>query len=160
MKTFSTQELMYLAGLVDGDGSIIAQNVRRKDYVNKFQIRLTVQVTQLTKRRHHLVRIQSLVGAGSVQDYKDGISHYQLIGGAQVYNLLTQLVPYLRIKKKQANLVIRIIQQLPAGKKSKEKFLELCQLADQVADLNDSKTRTVTADVVASELQGHTWIPR
>lgn len=159
MKTFTVADLTYLAGLIDGDGSIIAQNVRRKDYKNRFQIRLTVQVTQRNKRREHLDKIQKMIGAGTVQTNKYDISHYQLIEVREVYNFLKQLAPYLRMKKKQAYLVIRIIEQLPTAKKTKEEFLKLAELADQVASLNDSKTRTVTADVVASELADHIWIP-
>jgi hypothetical protein len=159
MKTFTVGDLTYLAGLIDGDGSIIAQNVRRKDYKNKFQIRLTVQISQRNKRQEHLEKIQRLIGAGTVQKYEKGMAQYQLIETSEVYNFLQQLLPYLRMKKKQAALVIRIIQQLPAAKASKEEFLKLAELADQVASYNDSKTRKVTADVVAKELADHDWIP-
>lgn len=40
----------YIAGFIDGDGSIIAQIVRREDYVRKFQIRVSVVFYQKTKR--------------------------------------------------------------------------------------------------------------
>lgn len=159
MKKFTVGDLTYLAGLIDGDGSIIAQNVRRHDYANKFQIRLTVQVTQRNKRREHLEQIKSLIGAGRIQVNKKAIANYQLTEASEVYNFLEQLLPYLRMKKKQAALVIRIIQQLPAAKVSKEEFLKLAELADQVASYNDSKKRTVTAAVVANELADHVWKP-
>jgi hypothetical protein len=51
MKNLTTNDLIYLAGFLDGDGSIIAQLVSRKDYKFKYQIRLTLQFTQLKKRR-------------------------------------------------------------------------------------------------------------
>ena len=44
-------DCIYLAGFLDGGGSLIAQLVSRQDYKFKFQIRLTVQITQLKKRR-------------------------------------------------------------------------------------------------------------
>lgn len=51
MKNLTHHDIIYLAGFLDGDGSIIAQLVFRKDYKFKFQIRLTLQFSQLKKRR-------------------------------------------------------------------------------------------------------------
>jgi len=51
MKHLNQTDCIYYAGFLDGDGSIIAQLVLRQDYKFKFQIRLTLQFTQLRKRR-------------------------------------------------------------------------------------------------------------
>jgi len=51
MKQLNQTDCIYLAGFLDGDGSIIAQMVLRQDYKFKFQIRLTLQFTLLKKRR-------------------------------------------------------------------------------------------------------------
>ena len=152
MNKIKNEDLLYLAGLIDGDGSIIAQLVRKADYVFKFQIRLTVQITQLKKRRHFLEDFKEIIGKGTIRD-RGNVSDYILTDTKMVYEFLKQLAPYLRIKKKQANLVIKIIEQLPSAKNAKETFIELCTLVDQVAELNDSKNRTITAFVVANELQ-------
>lgn len=152
MKILNKDDLLYLAGLIDGDGSIIAQMVRRSDYRFRFQIRFTVQVSQRKKRRHFLEHISKTIGYGSVRD-RDDMSDYVLTDTKMVYQFLQQLAPYLRIKKKQANLVIKIIEQLPSAKDSAVLFIELCRLADQVAELNDSKNRQINAEVVAKELQ-------
>ena len=40
----------YYAGFLDGDGSILAQLVRRQDYVYKFGIRVSIVFYQTTKR--------------------------------------------------------------------------------------------------------------
>ena len=58
---------------------------------------------------------------------------------------------YLLIKKKQANLALKILEQLPSAKNVPLKFLELCQLADQIAALNDSKKRITTSDSVRAD---------
>jgi hypothetical protein len=42
--------LCYLAGFIDADGSIIAQLVPKDDYRFKYQVRISVQVTQKTNR--------------------------------------------------------------------------------------------------------------
>lgn len=152
MKELQEKDLIYLAGFIDGDGSIFAQIVKKPDYKHKFQIRVTLQLTQLTKRRWFLDKIQNLIGAGTVRE-RGQISDYVLVEPANVAALLKQLKPFLIIKQKQANLVLRIIEQLPSTKDSLDKFLELCDFVDQVASLNDSKKRTNTAQTVKATLK-------
>jgi hypothetical protein len=152
MNTISRDDLIYLAGLIDGDGSLIAQIVERRDYQFQFQIRLTVQITQRKKRKHFLQEVQQIIGAGTIRDRGD-ISDYVLTEARLVYSFLKQLSPFLRMKQKQANLIIRILEQFPSSKKSALVFVELCRISDQVAELNDSKGRTITADVVETYLQ-------
>lgn len=152
MKTLDKDDLLYLAGFIDGDGCLIAQLVRNNEYVNKFQIRVTVQITQRTVRLHFLNDIKKLIGHGTLRNTSKGISHYVLTDTGMVCAFLKQIAPYLRIKKKQANLMIRIIEELPTARKDFKTFVELCKLSDQVAMLNDSKKRTITAAVVAQEL--------
>lgn len=152
MKNINRDDLIYLAGLIDGDGSIVAQIVRRSDYVYRFQIRCTVQITQLKKKRHFLEHIRNIIGYGIVRD-RGNISDYVLTETRCVYSFLKQLSPFLRMKKKQANLLLRIIEQLPSSKNSVLLFIELCRISDHVAQLNDSKKREITAEIVAKELQ-------
>jgi hypothetical protein len=161
MNTINEKDLIYLAGFVDGDGSIIAKFILHKDYVKTrpYQISLTVQVTQKTKRKWFLEEIKNIIGEGNVNDRKSGsffslskVSDYCLVGPAAVGKFLKQIQPYLRLKQKQANLVIRITEQLPYSQ-DPEKFYELCQLVDQVSALNDSKSRTITADIVISRMK-------
>jgi hypothetical protein len=42
--------LIYLAGFIDGDGSLLAQIVYRKDYKHKFQIKVSVCFYQHKRR--------------------------------------------------------------------------------------------------------------
>lgn len=49
------ETLIYLAGFLDGDGSILAQIIYRKDYVNSFGIRLSVNFHQ-DKRKGWFLR--------------------------------------------------------------------------------------------------------
>lgn len=146
-------QLGYIAGFLDGDGSVLAQIVRRKGYTFHYQIRFTVSFVQKTSRRHFLLQLKEDLRKGTLRDRNDGISELAIVGWQSVVPLLKQLQPVLRIKLKQANLVLKIIEQLPLTKKSPQKLLELCYLADQVAALNDSKSRTVTAEVVENHFK-------
>jgi hypothetical protein len=152
MKALNKDDLIYLAGLIDGDGSIVAQIVRRSDSVYRFQIRCTLQISQLQKRRHFLEDIREIIGYGIIRD-RGTMSDYILTETRCVYFFLKQLSPFLRMKKKQANLLLRIIEQLPSSKNSALLFIDLCRISDHVAELNDSKKRTITAEVVAQQLQ-------
>jgi hypothetical protein len=149
MKQIQQNDLSYLAGFIDADGSLIAQIVENKTYKLKYSIRLTIQITQTTRHHWFLLKIRNLIGAGYVRDRKD-VSDYVLCQIANVANLLKQIQPFLILKEKQANLVLKIIEQLPSSKGSQDKFLELCQLVDQVALLNGGKSRKHTADTVST----------
>ncbi len=174
--------LAYMAGFIDSDGSIIAQIVRKHDlktpqpkgfsiapralrrnferakvpsvfYVYKFQIRVLVQFSQRTSRKHHLEKLHQEVGYGHVVTRKT-MSDFVITEPRILCEFLQLLQPYLRIKKKQANLIIKIIQEFPSAKVSKEKFIELCKLANQVSELNQPKKPLKnTWQVVQAELK-------
>lgn len=155
MKNIHLTDLIYIAGFLDGDGSIMAQLVPRADYKLGFQIRLTVQFTQHVSRVFFLDQLQSLVGAGYVRRQKIGgsVADYVITDTKAVHAFLKLLQPYLRLKQKQANLVMTIIEQLPLVKNDPHKFIKLAEMADRVAELNDSKQRLHTAKDVLRELQ-------
>jgi len=221
-------DLIYIAGFLDGDGAIIAQFVARDDYKWKYQIHLSVQFSQHTKRSIYLSKLKDIIGAGSIrqrvtktkgytkldtntcisvklaavpgpkvqelgrhlgitssntqtggrgvlrashtaglEDPLKGIplprvvasearvSDYVITANQSVLALLKQLQPYLRIKQKQADLAITLLEQLPLAKNDKVKFIELVNIVDQIASLNDSKVskRTVTGDFVKEALK-------
>jgi hypothetical protein len=79
------------------------------------------------------------------------MSEYVLVGKSSVKQLLQALLPYLRLKKKQAQLVIKISENLSKSQ-DPQAFLKLCEMVDTIADLNDSKKRILKASVVRSEL--------
>ena len=149
----NTIQWAYLAGFIDGDGSIMAQIVSRPDYILKYQIRVSLSFIQITKRKHFLLKIQNEIKKGNLRDRGDGISELTFIGWQDVKWILLQIKPFLRIKEKQANLVLKIIEQLPLTKTSPNNFLKICELADQVAHLNDSKRRTIITQVVRQRFQ-------
>ena len=159
MNQINDLDLSYLAGVIDCDGSIIAQFVYHKDYKqnNPYEIRLTVQVSQLTKRKWFLTEIRDKVGEGTVRDRKtskinSNMSDFVLVGPRPVSEFLKMLKPFLKLKEKQANLVIRICEQLP-NSDDPDIYNQTIDLVDQVASLNDSKKRTITAQVVRDRIK-------
>nr|YP_009773680.1 putative site-specific DNA endonuclease [Uronema confervicola]QIZ74195.1 putative site-specific DNA endonuclease [Uronema confervicola] len=151
MKHLTEIEKAYIAGFLDGDGSINVQIVRRKDYILKFQIRFTITFFQKTTRYWFLVFLQKKLKTGTLKKRNDGVSELCLVGWQTVKLFLLAFKPYIRLKRRQAVLLLKIIDKLPQSK-DPQSFLNLCELVDQIAFLNDSKKRIIDSAVVRSEL--------
>lgn len=143
-------DLAYIAGFIDGDGSINCQIIRRQDYKLQFQIRVSLTVFQKTTRHWVILWFAKKIGLGNVRKRPDGMSEYSLVGHS-VKNLLIALLPFLKVKRKQALLVIDIINNLSKNQ-DLQSFVKLCEQVDRMAILNDSKKRTITASVVRETL--------
>jgi hypothetical protein len=147
MKTLTNEQAAYLAGFIDGDGSLLGQIVKQKDYVLKYQVRITLTLFQKTQRKEFLMKWQKLIG-GTLRDRNDGMSELNLVGRDSIAPILRQVLPYLMIKTMQAKLVLQIAEQLPLTKSCPERFLALCVLTDRISQLNDSKKRHLTSEFV------------
>ncbi len=143
--------LAYIAGFLDGDGSIFFQIVPRKDYRQKFQIRTSIAFYQKTKYAEILDWLKKIFGVGYIRHRKTGISDYTIVESKEVYKILKLLQPYVILKKKQVELGLKIINKLNS-KKSDEDFLEICKLVDKFKELNYSKKRKITCDSVSKSL--------
>nr|YP_636258.1 putative site-specific DNA endonuclease [Tupiella akineta]YP_636278.1 putative site-specific DNA endonuclease [Tupiella akineta]AAV80680.1 putative site-specific DNA endonuclease [Tupiella akineta]AAV80700.1 putative site-specific DNA endonuclease [Tupiella akineta] len=152
LKKIIPEELSYLAGFLDGDGCINAQIVRRSDYKLKFQIRVSITFFQKTNRHWFLIWLDKKLDCGTLRKRPDGMSEYAIIGIASVRNLLSILKPYLKLKKRQAILLLKIIEKMPHIQNDPQLFLKLCEQVDHFSEFNDSKKRKLTSQVVRSEI--------
>tara|TARA_Y100000310_G_C20305103_1_gene633588 strand:+ start:148 stop:600 length:453 start_codon:yes stop_codon:yes gene_type:complete len=143
--------LAYIAGFLDGDGSIFFQIVPRKDYKQKFQIRSSIAFYQKTNYVWILDWLKSVFNCGYIRHRKTGISDYTIVESKEVFRILRLLEPYVRLKKKQVELGLEILERLE-NKKTTKDFLEICQLVDGFGHLNYSKKRTITHEVVSKSL--------
>ena len=141
----------YISGFLDGDGSINAQIVRRKDYRLKFQIRVTITFFQKSSRHWVILWLKKKLQFGTIRKRNDGISEYVVVGPKDVEIILEHIRPYLKIKQKQADLALEIIKN-KLKSQDPNALLKSCELVDRFELLNDSKKRTVTSAVVRSEL--------
>ena len=142
----SVAECNYIAGFLDGDGSIMAQLVKRNGYKLGFQVRVSIVFYQKTSHQKHLLWLKEQLGYGYIRDRKDGMSEYTIVGLREVEYVLTLLYPFLRLKKKLAAEVLAIIRQHPQQRKmTKFKLIALSKLVDKTASFNYSKKRTNTS---------------
>ena len=154
-------EKAYVAGFLDGDGCIMFQLVRRKDYVYGFQIRASIVFFQKTLHRYHLEWIKEKLKYGYVRNRNDDMSEYTIVGINYVREILDQLGPYLRLKKPHVVLAFKIFEAIP---KQFTPYTLWCvsELVDQFAKLNYSKKRTNTTEVLLDyfvELMDQPQIP-
>ncbi len=151
----SNEEKAYIAGFLDGDGSIMAQLVSRKDYKLGYQIRVSCVFYQKTTHRKFLLWLKEQLGYGYVRLRNDGMSEYTIVGLREVEHVLTLLYPFLRLKKALARDVLNIIKQHPKQRQmTASKLISLSSLVDMTANFNYSKKRTITSAVVIAYLRG------
>ena len=151
MKQLTAEERFYLAGFLDADGSIFAQLVRGNDLKYKYRIRVSIGFYQNKRYSWFLTKLQKDFKCGSIRTKTDGVAEYVITSADSVRNLLLQLKDCLVLKKRQANLVLEILEK-KKHLQSKSDFLEVCRLTDKVALLNYSKKRTITANEVEKVL--------
>ena len=142
----------YVAGFLDGDGSIHFQLVRQKEYRFGFYIRSSVAFSQSTTARDGLVEIRRLVGAGYLRDRGTGMSDLVITSRPVLAALLGEIQPYVRFKRVHVRRALWLLPQL--GRVSDPvRFLQLAHEVDAFAALNYSKTKRISAVDVEQHLR-------
>ncbi len=150
----TNEEKAYIAGFLDGDGSIMAQLVARKDYKLRYQIRVSIVFYQKMVHQKFLLTLKERLGYGYVRVRNDGMSEYTIVGLREVEYVLTLLYPFLRLKKALARDVLSLIKQHPEQRKmTVAKLISLSRLVDKTATFNYSKKRTNTSETVIAFLK-------
>jgi len=146
-KILTELEKAYISGFLDGDGCIMFQLVRRKDYVLGYQIRASIVFYQKSGNEYILKWLKTKFKYGYIRQRKDGMSEYTIVGKNYVIECIKLLHPYLKLKKSHANLALRIDKKWPSKFNSKN-LLALAVLVDEFKELNYSKKRKNTSAVL------------
>ena len=133
-------QLAYLAGFIDGDGSIYVRLKPNSDYRYGFQIAPYIILFQSAKDEANFQKICDLLDCGYLRRRKDGIFEYTIGRQEQILELVAKVKPYLILKREQANLIERILK-LKVSVKNEVDFSRLMELVNRFADLNYSKRR-------------------
>jgi intein-encoded DNA endonuclease-like protein len=102
----SNEEKAYIAGFLDGDGCVMAQLVRRKDYIYGYQVRVSVVFYQKDSHKEILSWLKRKLGYGYIRHRNDGMVEYTIVGLKEVKEILNVLYPYVRLKKVLARRVL------------------------------------------------------
>jgi len=138
-KISSTQKA-YLAGFLDGDGSIYVQLKPNSSYRYKFQVTPYIVLFQSLKDKPKFLKICSLIKLGYIRERSDGILEYIIGRTDNIKKFLAMIFPYIILKKEQASLMIKILEAKERVKNRKD-FIRLMKLIDRFRSLNYSKKR-------------------
>ena len=137
----------YLAGFLDGDGSIVA-NIAKQDikrYPNKpYRVMLKINFTQHMRHEMLLVAIKKyLSDAGSIRRVSShSLSELVIVRREDVEKVLNILLPHLILKQRQALIAIKMIDIFKNCKRIKknaiasEDFIKLLTMAIEIRKLN------------------------
>ncbi len=132
----------YIAGFLDGDGSIMFQLIERKGYIYGYQIRASVCFYQDSSHKDGLKWVKDKIGFGYIRDRNDGISDYTVVGYERVKWLLELVEPYVVFKVEHVKTALKLFNAISKNPKpTPNKFLELAKMVDSFALLNYSKKK-------------------
>lgn len=142
-----SQTCAYIAGFLDGDGSLMFQLKKRTDTLRGWRFMATICLYQDTRHEEPLHWIRSQLGIGYLSRRNDGISEIRINGFKQVRTILSWLLPYTRFKKVQARVIYRACDLLARKEMSaltKKDKIFLCHCLLTVQEHNYATRRKKT----------------
>ena len=120
----------YIAGFLDGDGSVMLQLKQRSDTSRGYRFMATICFYQDSRHDKPLHWIREVLGAGYVSKRNDNMSELRINGFSTVKSILVDLEPCIRFKKVQINAMISACRILDANIRmlSKKQLLAIVDL--------------------------------
>lgn len=140
MLKLTHSQLAYLAGFIDGDGSIYVRLKPNDTYRYGFQIAPYIVLFQSAKDEANFKKICRLLNCGYLRTRKDGILEYTIGRREEISTLIKMIKPYLILKRQQADLLEKILR-LKSLVKNAQDFSKVMVLVNQYGELNYSKKR-------------------
>ena len=128
MGSQSKTNLAYIAGFLDGDGSLMLQIKKRKDGKLKRRFMCTICFYQDSRHDKNLYWIRSILGIGYISRRNDGMTELRINGYKQVKEILQNLLPFIRFKKDQAKALYKaadLLNQISLKSLTKKDLLKL-----------------------------------
>lgn len=117
--TKKATELAYIAGFLDGDGSLMLQVKKRNDTKRGWRFMATICLYQDSRHDKPLYWIRQCLGIGYISKRKDGIIELRVNGYNQCSAILQKLYSFIKFKKPQAESMLCAINIL-TGKRIEE----------------------------------------
>ena len=130
MGSQSKINLSYIAGFLDGDGSLMLQIKKRKDCKLKRRFMCTICFYQDSRHEKSLYWIRRTLGIGYVCRRNDGMTELRINGFKQVKDILESLMPFVRFKKEQAKALYNAADLLNRKESRLLEKKDLLKLAD------------------------------
>jgi hypothetical protein len=110
--SLSSEYKAYIAGFLDGDGSIMLQIKKRSDSPRGIRLMTTICFYQDTRHEEHLRWIQKVLKVGYLTRRNDGMSEIRINGYQQVHTILSLLQPHIRFKRLQVVMLMKACEIL------------------------------------------------
>jgi len=141
MKKLSSARLSYIAGFLDGDGSVYIKLTKNKTYRFKYQVSSYIVFYQSSINIQFLQNLQKELSIGYVRKRNDGVSEFIIGDEKSQLELIEKILPYTKLKLEQLQLMKKILRKKKFVKCADD-FLKLCGLIDGYKNLNYSKKRS------------------
>ena len=117
--------MAYIAGFLDGDGSLMLQIKKRKDSKCGWRFMATICLYQDSRHDKPLYWMRKCLGIGYISKRSDGITELRVNGYNQCDIILKKLYPFIKFKKPQTEALMRAIEILNS------KRIEILSLIDK-----------------------------
>ena len=124
MGSCSKTQLAYIAGFLDGDGSLMIQ-IKKRSESGKPRFMLTICMYQDTRHEKPLLWMKKKLEIGYISRRKDNITELRVNGYNQVERILKLLCPFIRFKKIQAKTILESAKILKKKKLSEKDYRKL-----------------------------------
>ena len=152
MGSRSKINLSYIAGFLDGDGSLMLQIKKRKDGKLKRRFMCTICFYQDSRHEKSLYWIRKILGIGYISRRNDGMTELRINGFKQVEEILHDLIPFIRFKKEQARALYNaanLLNQKDSRLLSKKDLLKLANFIITIQKNNYiTKKKKTKADIL------------
>jgi hypothetical protein len=138
----SKTDLAYIAGFLDGDGSIMLQVKLRSDTSRGVRFMATICLYQDTRHAEPLKWMREILEIGYTSNRNDGMTELRINGFVSVHKVLTQLRPFIRFKTVQADALLQACSILNSNKINALGENELRYLVDSVFLIRDSNYKS------------------
>lgn len=135
----------YIAGFLDGDGSIVVAVEKRPDRRRfPYRVRLKINFTQHMRHRNFLFLLQESLGrVGSIRDVQThNLSELVIQKRQDLKAVLNRLLPHLVLKQRQAKIMLAMIAIFDQGvvrvrsSLSDKDFEKLFAMANELRSIN------------------------
>ena len=134
-------ELSYIAGFLDGDGSVMSLVEKHTEKRYGIRIRVVVEFTQHNDNIAVLKYLQEKIGGGNINCSLRDVWKYSIKNQTLVKELLQALYPFSVLKKQQMKLALKI---LALSLDNPKRLLRAAKLSDDISKRNlRSKSRKI-----------------
>ena len=149
------QNNAYIAGFLDGDGSLMLQVKSRADTARGVRFMATICLYQDSRHSEPLVWMQEVLGCGYLSKRKDTMTELRINGFTQVKQVLIALRPYIRFKVKQTDALITacaMLEKTTLRDMPESTLRTLVDLLFVIKQENYKSANALTKDIVLQRL--------